>query len=443
MASRRGWVQVRTARRAARRERSLRLEASGAAQPCGPAEPAASRDSARSGLSRYGPMRALMAITALDTMSYTVMLAAIPLWQVQSGQAKPLAGVYTIAMLVATLVTQPAVPKLIGRAGTLRVQVGGLVALGAPGPLLGISHSPEVDVALSLVRGAGFGTVTVVGGILGATLVPRDRHGESVGLTGGAASFASLLFLPAGVALTHAGHFRVVGWLSLAPVLGIYFAVLLHRAPRRALEFGGPRRQRHQSLRAIASVTVALFVVTMALGAVSSYLPVDAPTAPTATIGLFGMGAAALLARALVGRLVDRKGTAKVLPVATGIAATGIWMVAASLSSRSTAAEIAVVAGCLVLGAGCGAVQTSTMVAAFAMVPQASISTASAAWNFSYDIGTALGVSVISLSVAVQFGVPGGFSIVGLAILLTVPAGRRSARQRSRGESDRPGIGTS
>jgi predicted MFS family arabinose efflux permease len=282
------------------------------------------------------------------------------------------------------------------------------------------------------VRGAGFGVVTVVGGILGATLVPRDRHGESVGLTGAAASLASLVFLPAGVALTHAGHFDVVGWLSFAPVLGIYPAVLLHRAPRRALDFGGSRRQARQSLRAIASVTVCLFVVTMALGAVSSYLPVETPAAPIAAIGLFGMGAAAVLARSLVGRLVDRIGTAKVLPVATAIAASGIWMVAASLSSRSTAAEVVVVAGCVVLGAGCGAVQTSTMVAAFAKVPQASISTASAAWNFSYDIGTALGVSAMSLAVAVQLGIPGGFSVVGLAVLLTVPAGLRSGRRCSR-----------
>jgi len=378
-------------------------------------------------------MRDLMAITALDTMSYTVMLAAIPLWQVQSGQAKALAGVYTVAMLVATLITQPMVPKLIGRAGTLRVQVGGLVALGVPGPLLGISHSPEIDIALSIVRGAGFGAATVVGGILGATLVPRDRHGESVGLTGAASSLASLVFLPAGVALTHAGHFDVVGWLGFAPVLGIYPAVLLHRAPRWALELGSSRRQGRQSLKAIASVTVSLFVVTMALGAVSSYLPIDAPTALTATTGLFGMGGAAVLARSLVGRLVDRKGTAKVLPVATVLTASGILMVAASLFSRSTAAEVAVVAGCVVLGAGCGAVQTSTMVAAFAKVPQASISTASAAWNFSYDIGTALGVSVMSLSVAVQLGIPGGFSVVGLAVLLTIPAGRRSGRLRSRG----------
>ena len=371
-------------------------------------------------------MRDLMAITALDTMSYTVMLAAIPLWQVQSGQAKALAGVYTVAMLVATLITQPMVPKLIGRAGTLRVQVGGLVALGVPGPLLGISHSPEIDIALSLVRGAGFGAVTVVGGILGATLVPRDRHGESVGFTGAASSLASLVFLPAGVALTHADHFDVVGWLGFAPVLGIYPAVLLHRAPRWALELGSSRRQSRQSLKAIASVTVSLFVVTMALGAVSSYLPIDAPTALTATTGLFGMGGAAVLSRSLVGRLVDRKGTAKVLPVATVITASGILMVAASFFSRSTAAEVAVVAGCVVLGAGCGAVQTSTMVAAFAKVPQASISTASAAWNFSYDIGTALGVSVMSLSVAVHLGIPGGFSVVGLAVLLTIPAGRRS-----------------
>ena len=66
------------------------------------------------------------------------------------------------------------------------------------------------------------------------------------------------------------------------------------------------------------------------------------------------------------------------------------------------------------------------MVAAFAKVPQASISTASAAWNFSYDIGTALGVSVMSLSVAVHLGIPGGFSVVGLAVFLTIPAGRRS-----------------
>lgn len=422
---------MRPARRAVRREESLSASAPEVPQSSGPAEPGTLVGLARSKprLLQYGPIRALMAITALDSMSYSIMLTAVPLWQAQSGQAKSLVGMYTVAMLAAAVVTQPIVPWLIGRGGTVRVQVVGLIALGLPGPLLGISHCADYDVGLSLVRGAGFGTVTVVCGILGATLVPQDRHGESVGLTGAAASLSSLVFLPAGVALTQAGYFDIVGWLGFAPVLGIYPAVLLHRAPQRALEVGRSGLQRQQCLRAVASVTVCLFVVTMALGAVATYLPVDAPTVHTATIGLFGMGAAALSARSVTGRFVDKKGTRTVLPFATGIAASGICIIAASMSSRSTASETAVIAGCLILGVGCGAVQTSTMVASFARVPQANISTASAAWNFSYDIGTALGVSAMSLAAAVQLGIPGAFSIVGLAILLTIPIGRWPKRR--------------
>jgi predicted MFS family arabinose efflux permease len=402
---------------------STRASRRGCPQPSSPAVAATSSSRAYpgSGLLRYGPIRAVMVITALDSMSYAVLLAAVPLWQVQSGQTTSVAGLFTVAMLAATLITQSVVARLIDRAGTLRVQVCGLVALGLPAPLLSLSHQPEYDVVLCLVRGAGFGTVTVVGGILGATLVPRQQHGESVGLTGASASFAGLISLPISVALTHAGRFDLVACLGFAPVFGIYPAIILHRAPRRALDFKVSRPERRQSLRAIAAVTMSLFVITMALGATSTYLPLATREVGIATIGLFGMGATALLARLLIGRLVDRKGTAAVLPIATSIAASGIWLVAASVASRSTLGMVGVIAGCLVLGAGCGSVQTSTMVAVFAMVPQSSISTASAAWNFSYDIGSAVGVSAVSLSAEVRLGIAGGFSVLGLAILLTVP----------------------
>lgn len=363
-----------------------------------------------------------MVIAALDSMSYAVLLGAIPLWQAELGQATSVAGLFTVAMLAATLVTQSVVPRLIDRCGTLGVQICGLLALGLPAPLLSLSHQLGYVLFLCLLRGAGFGTVTVVAGILGATLAPREQHGESVGLTGAASSLASLVSLPIGVALTHAGRFDLVACFGLAPVLGIYPAIILHKAPRRAQEFKVSRPQRRQSLRAIAAVTISLFVITMALGAVSTYLPLATRAVGIATIGLFGMGATTLLTRSLTGRLVDRKGTAAVLPIATSIAASGIWLIAASLAPRSALGAVGVVAGCFVLGAACGAVQTSTMVAAFAKVAQSSISTASAAWNFSYDVGTAVGVSAVSLSAAVKLGVPGGFGFIGLAILLTVPA---------------------
>lgn len=67
-----------------------------------------------------------------------------------------------------------------------------LVLLSAPCPLLAISHRLGWLIALSLVRGAGFGIFTVVGTLLVTEIAAPGRRGRAIGLYGLTGAGASL-----------------------------------------------------------------------------------------------------------------------------------------------------------------------------------------------------------------------------------------------------------
>ena len=102
----------------------------------------------------------------------------------------------------------------------------GLALLGAPTLLLLASDQVATIVAVSLVRGLGFGLLVVVTGALVVSLVPRERRGEAVGLSGVVSCVPAVVALPSGVWL--AGH---VGYALVIAVAGLSALVPLAAVP--------------------------------------------------------------------------------------------------------------------------------------------------------------------------------------------------------------------
>ena len=363
-------------------------------------------------------MLALALMSMFGFSGYAALLAVAPLWVVRGGSSPAGAGLVNGVLLTATVVTQLAVPRALATWGTGRVLVTGLLLLGLPAPAYLLSDALGWVLALSAVRGAGFGILTVVGSTVVAQLVPASRRGAAIGVYGLSVAVPNLLLLPGSVPVVERWGFSPVFWLGALPLLGVPAALRLVRAlpdagrgrPRRADDgsrLSGP------ALRGIVPPTVVLFSVTMAGGAVLTFSPQLAGPG-TATLVLLTLGVAAALSRWLVGSLADRFGArpflAPVLVCAAAAMAVCAWAVARGQDGP-------LVAGATVLGLCYGALQNLTLVVAFAAVEPPQLPAASAGWNIGFDAGTALG-SVLAGALAAAYSFP--VSLTTLAVLCLV-----------------------
>src|SRR4051812_8702888 len=340
-------------------------------------------------------MRALIGVTVLGFASYCLTLASLPVYAVRGGAAESTAGVVTAVLLTATIAGQSVVPAFTRRFGVGPVLLAGLLAMGLPSPFYGLDDGLAWICALSAVRGAGFAVLTVLGASLAARVAPPERRGESIGLYGLAIAIPNLLAVPAGAALVLDGHIGWLSWLAASPLLGLLFVPVLVRsvAPEAGPGAVGTRRA---AVRAALAPSAVLFVVTMAGGGLVTFLPIERPGGVLATVALLLFGVTGALTRWRAGTLADRLGTGRLLPSALAVTAVGLVITAAGLGAGAGW----VLAGAAVFGAGFGAAQNLTLVAAFARAGESGTTTASAMWNASFDAGTATGALVLGFVAA-------------------------------------------
>ena len=110
--------------------------------------------------------------------------------------------------------------------------VAGLLLLGLPGPAYLVSSDLGWVLALSAVRGVGFGILTVIGSAVVADLVPASRRGAAIGVYGLSVAVPNLLLLPGSVPVVDRWGFGPVFWVAALPVLGLPFGVRLARVLR-------------------------------------------------------------------------------------------------------------------------------------------------------------------------------------------------------------------
>ncbi|MGY1623229.1 MFS transporter [Geodermatophilus sp. SYSU D00965] len=370
----------------------------------------------RESLWRLPAMRALVGATALGFASYCLTLASLPAYAVAGGADPDTAGVVTAVFLGVTVAVQAAVPALTARLGLGPVLAAGLLALGAPAPLYALGDGLLWLSAIAVVRGAGFAVLTVLGALLAAQVAPPERRGEAIGLYGLAIAVPNLLAVPAGVALVLDGHAGWLAWLAAAPVLALPLVPGLVRSVRLQAAAGGSSRA---AVRAALAPSAVLLAVTLAGGGLVTFLPIERPDGALATAALLVFGVTGALTRWRAGLLADRAGTRRLLPAGVLVTAVGLGTVAAGLG----AGDAWVLIGAGLFGAGFGAVQNLTLVTAFARAGEGGATAASALWNASFDVGTAVGALVLGL-VAAGVGLPWTYVLVAAGLLLVLPVAR-------------------
>lgn len=377
----------------------------------------------RVSLWRSRGMQALIGVTVLGFASYCLTLASLPAYAVAGGAGESTAGVVTAVFLVVTIAVQATVPALTARFGLGPVLAGGLVAMGAPSPFYVLDDGVGWIAALSAVRGAGFAVLTVLGAMLAAQVAPPGRRGESIGLYGLAIAVPNLVAVPAGVALVLDGHVGWLAWLSSSPLLGLLLVPMLVRSlgPQ---EPAGPAGTGRAAARAAVVPSLVLFVVTMAGGGLVTFLPIERPDGALATTALLLFGITGAVTRWRSGLMADRLGGSRVLlPLALGVSAVGLVVTAPGLVAGSAW----ILVGAAVFGAGFGAAQNLTLLAAFARAGAGGTTAASAMWNASFDAGTATGALGLGLAAA-GIGLPWTYVLVAALLVASVPLASAAAR---------------
>lgn len=386
---------------------------------------------------RHPAMLLLIGYTVTGFTGFFATLSALPLWVARGGAPSGLAGQVTTVFLVATIATQLVVPRLVRRCGLAVILLVGLVALGLPSLGFLAGNAVAWVMALSVLRGVGFGIITVLGATLTAQIVPARRRGEAIGLYGLAIAVPNLIAVPAGVALVSSGHTAALAFLAAVPLLGVVTVPRLARAAGAHAPAGtgagalppdaaSQRAARAAARSASLAPTLVLLVVTLAGGGFLTYLPIERPEGALATSAVLVWGLVATLTRWLAGRIVDRSGLGSLLPGSSLTAAAGLGILASGLLLPPGAiAWTVILFGAAVFGAGYGSIQNLTLVAAFNRAPQDQAASVSAVWNIGFDAGTALGAAVVGvLTTAVS--VPLALGLTVLPILAALPLAARS-----------------
>ncbi|MFG2813329.1 MFS transporter [Streptomyces sp. NPDC048410] len=342
-----------------------------------------------------------------SSASFFLLLSVVPMYaQSVPGRGSDEAGLVTGALMLATVVGELMAPWLAARCG-YRVALGaGLLLLGAPALALTVSQSMVWIVAVCFVRGLGFAFAVVAGGALTVSLIPPERRGEGLALTGIVAGVPSLVGLPLGVWLaSHTGYGPVC---AVAALLALVSIAAVPGLPDREAASGPPLGVFAGARSGALVRPTAVFAVTaLGAGIVVTFLPLAVASRYSGVVAaaLFVQPAAATVSRWFAGRHGDRHGPAGL--VVPGLLASAVGILVVAL----TDVPVAVVAGVAVFGIGFGITQNATITLMYSRVPASGYGTVSALWNVAYDAGMGIG--------AVGFGAVAGLTGYPWAFVLT------------------------
>ncbi|MFC4004691.1 MFS transporter [Prauserella oleivorans] len=354
--------------------------------------------------------------SALAFSGYALLLPVVPLWAVRQGAGPFAAGAATGVFMASTVLAQFASGALVRAQGYRAAMLWGAVFLGAPTPLLMLWPTAPGILTVSLLRGIGFGLLTVCGSALIAELLPRESVAKGSGLYGLAAGLPQLLGLPVGTWLAqHWGFVPVFVLATALPAASVAPIVLLARIHPAA------ERGRRSGLRDIVGATwrpwLPMLAVSTGWGALATFLPIVL-TSPSSSVALFVAPCASMFARWAAGAIGHRVGgPGRMLPAGLAVGGLGLAGFAVLTSTGSDGASWPAVLAVALFGLGFGVVQNDALVAMFA---RTQAGPASVAWNVAFDAGQGLGAVAVGAVVSgTSFGV--GFGLLAAWAFALLP----------------------
>lgn len=356
----------------------------------------------------------LLALIAFATLfGFQLLLSVVPLYTDGAGGGSLGAGLATAAFMLSTVVAQVQMPQVLDRFGYRAVLAVGLLFLGLPAFFYAAAQTLASILAVTLLRGVGFGIATVVFAALMVELAPPGRRGEALGLLGVAIALPAIFCTALGLWLVERFGYGTAFLLgAVAPLLGIAAIFGIRTVPTPGRErverpagfFAGLRRG------PLLRVFLVFAATTTAGGIIVTFLPL----AVTQGSGLFSAAGALLVVgitsattRWWAGRFGDRRDARLLLSPGLIAAAFGMSV----LPSGGTF----LVGGAALFGIGFGLLQNVTLVLIMERVSESEYGLGSTLWNVAFDAGTGLGAFVFGFVIA-AFGYSWAFYLCAVLV---------------------------
>ncbi len=334
-------------------------------------------------LTRSVVLLTLVAFAAL--FGFQLLLSVVPLYADRVGGGSSGAGLATAAFMLSTVMTQIQMPRLLGRYGYQRVFAAGLLFLGVPALFYEYTGTLITVLAVTLLRGVGFGIVTVVFAALIVELAPPGRRGEALGLLGIAITLPTVFCNALGLWLAGGFGFAVVFLLGgVAPLLGLVMIPGIRSVPA-AGEEGGAGFFAGLGRPHLRRIFVLFAATTMAAGVVVTFLPLAVTGAGvfSAAGALLVVGLTSTVSRWWGGRFGDRRDPRLLLT--PGLIACAVGVAVLPFGGAP------MLAGATLFGTGFGLLQNSTLILMMGRVSKSEFGLGSTLWNAAFDAGTGIG----------------------------------------------------
>lgn len=345
--------------------------------------------------------------------AFYLLLPTLPLFIQSMGGLDAQIGIAVGVFTFAAVIMRPFAGALLDRYGRRPFLLAGLAVISASMYLYGWVGGIGALLIVRLIHGIGWAFATTAAASVVADIVPASRRGEGMGWYGLAMTVAMAVGPVLGVwaleGYTFQGVFLLAAGLSVIALA----AVAVPRIP-----FQPSRERKRIELYDSSTVPVSMAVgfLAFAYGSVTTFFPLFAVTiGVNPGIFFFVYALALTVARPLAGTLSDRIGTPAVI-----VPATALTTVALVVLSTATGPAGVIVAAAL-FGVGFGSTQPALQATLLSLVPQERFGIANASFFTAFDLGIALGSTILGW-VAAWLGYRGLFiaGAVSVAISLMV-----------------------
>jgi len=360
------------------------------------------------------------------------LVPVLPMFAVQElGATGAQVGLISSAMTITATIVRPLAGYALDRWGRRWIQIGFLVAFCGVVWGFGLVRSVAMLFAARALQAIPFGVTTTASVTVAADLVPVSRRGEGTSFFGIAQTVAMAIMPLLALKMLGEGQFSrtfvVAGGFCLVAAL---FAYLVRHPPVRDPSTSFSLRSIVEK-RVLGISLIQMFVST-GYGSVVVFITLYADQTGIGNAGLFFMMSAVgtILTRSVAGRVFDRHGPRWVF----GVGLCLLFVAYASLAAWQT--SVGFLVGAFVLGAAMGAIRPTLEAMAVNVVPAARRGAANATLFAGFDVGMALGSSILGAvaqtagSYATMYWVDAGVVVIPALLFFGWALPRYSKAQR-------------
>lgn len=335
-------------------------------------------------------------------MSFQMLLTGMPVYVSQLGANSVQVGLVSTLATLGSVLCRPITGALVDRYGRRGFLIAGFAVMCLAAASYAVFPLVGVILVFRFVHGLGWGLASTANSTMVADVLPRKRFGEGIGYFSMTSSLALALGPALSVSLVEAGHAKVSIAIACAlTCIGILLACVLcaffYKQP--PLKKEGSVRQvfllRNMFERTALFPSVAFGVLSMGFSCVTTFIALMGAERGIENLALYFIvyAIANIIARPLLGRLVDKHGFLLAGILACASVAISLLMLAVAQSLW-----LVCVAG-FIIGFGNGTGMSTFNTMAVSLAPPKARGAATSTFLFFFNGGMAVGTLVGGLLV--------------------------------------------